>query len=222
MDNNIKKIKAFLIISRFNEDISWINNYTSNYIIYNKGENLPETYKQKMVPNFGGNQYDIFNYIYTNYNKLPNLIAFMQGNPFDHCLPERFDQLIYNESYTHLFGDINYPHGEYFESNNNWYIDASFNGHKPPSKFSSFDEYMHHMFEDYTPLSTLYFPPGSQLIVEKERCLFYSKEFWKKLMEVIRIEWGINGGREAHIVERSIQLIFENKYKEKHNGTTKN
>jgi len=218
----MKKIKAFLIISRFNEDISWINNYTSNYIIYNKGENLPETYKQKMVPNFGGNQYDIFNYIYTNYNKLPNLIAFMQGNPFDHCLPERFDQLIYNESYTHLFGDINYPHGEYFESNNNWYIDASFNGHKPPSKFSSFDEYMHHMFEDYTPLSTLYFPPGSQLIVEKERCLFYSKEFWKKLMEVIRIEWGINGGREAHIVERSIQLIFENKYKEKHNGTTKN
>ncbi len=218
----MKKIKAFLIISRFNEDISWINNYTSNYIIYNKGENLPETYKQKMVPNFGGNQYDIFNYIYTNYNKLPNLIAFMQGNPFDHCLPERFDQLIYNESYTHLFGDINYPHGEYFESNNNWYIDASFNGHKPPSKFSSFDEYMHHMFEDYTPLSTLYFPPGSQLIVEKERCLFYSKEFWKKLMEVIPIEWGINGGREAHIVERSIQLIFENKYKEKHNGTTKN
>lgn len=218
----MKKIKAFLIISRFNEDISWINNYTSNYIIYNKGENLPETYKQKMVPNFGGNQYDIFNYIYTNYNKLPNLIAFMQGNPFDHCLPERFDQLIYNESYTHLFGDINYPHGEYFESNNNWYIDASFNGHKPPSKFPSFDEYMHHMFEDYTPLSTLYFPPGSQLIVEKERCLFYSKEFWKKLMEVIRIEWGINGGREAHIVERSIQLIFENKYKEKHNGTTKN
>lgn len=211
----MKKIKAFLIISRFNEDISWINNYTSNYIIYNKGENLPETYKQKMVPNFGGNQYDIFNYIYTNYNKLPNLIAFMQGNPFDHCLPERFDQLIYNESYTHLFGDINYPHGEYFESNNNWYIDASFNGHKPPSKFSSFDEYMHHMFEDYTPLSTLYFPPGSQLIVEKERCLFYSKEFWKKLMEVIRIEWGINGGREAHIVERSIQLIFENQYKEK-------
>ena len=155
----MKKIKAFLIISRFNEDISWINNYTSNYIIYNKGENLPETYKQKMVPNFGGNQYDIFNYIYTNYNKLPNLIAFMQGNPFDHCLPERFDQLIYNESYTHLFGDINYPHGEYFESNNNWYIDASFNGHKPPSKFPSFDEYMHHMFEDYTPLSTLYFPP---------------------------------------------------------------
>jgi len=215
MDSNMKKIKAFLVISRFNEDVSWINDYTSNYIIYNKGEKLPKPYKQKLLPNFGANQYDIFNYIYTNYEKLPDLIAFMQGNPFDHCLPERFNQLIYNELHTPLFGDSSYPHGEYHETNNNWYIDAGFNGNKPPSKFSSFDEYMNHMFEDYTPLDTLHFPPGSQLIVEKERCLFYSKEFWKKLMDVICHEEGMNGGREAHIVERSIQLIFENKYKEK-------
>jgi hypothetical protein len=212
MDNNIK---AFLVISRFNEDINWINNYTSNYIIYNKGEELPEQYKQKIVPNFGANQYDIFNYIYSNYNKLPDLIAFVQGHPFDHCLPERFDQLIQSESYTPLFGDANYPHGEYHETNNNWYINGDFNRHKPPSKFGSFDEYMNHLFEDYTPLDTLHFPPGSQLIVEKERCLFYSREFWKKLMDVICHEGGMNGGREAHIVERSIQLIFENKYKEK-------
>jgi hypothetical protein len=74
MDNNIK---AFLVISRFNEDVSWINNYPSNYIIYNKGEKLPKSYKQKMVPNSGANQYDIFDYIYTNYDKLPDLIAFM-------------------------------------------------------------------------------------------------------------------------------------------------
>ena len=34
-------------------------------------------------------------------------------------------------------------------------------------------------------------------------------------MEVICDEIGMNGGREAHIVERSMQIIFENKYKEK-------
>ena len=56
----MKKIKAFLVISRFNEDVSWINDYTSNYIIYNKGEKLPKPYKQKLLPNFGANQYDIF------------------------------------------------------------------------------------------------------------------------------------------------------------------
>jgi hypothetical protein len=168
-----------------------------------------------MVPNSGANQYDIFDYIYTNYDKLPDLIAFMQGDPFDHCLPERFNQLIYNESYTLLFGDANFPNGEYKEHNSNWYLEQSWNNHKPPSKFGSFDEYMNYMFEDYTPLEMLHFPPGSQLIVEKERCLFYSREFWKKLMGVICTEEGMKGGREAHIVERSIQLIFENKYKEK-------
>jgi hypothetical protein len=211
----MRELKAFLVISRFNEDISWINNYTSNYIIYNKGEQLPPPFKQKLLPNFGANQYDIFRFIHDNYENLPNLIAFMQGNPFDHCLPERFNQLIYNEFYTPLFGDINYPHGKYSEENTSWYINASFNGHKPPSKFNSFDEYMNHMFEDYTPINQLYFPPGSQLIVEKERCLFYSKTFWGRLMDVISNEEGMNGGREAHIIERSIQLIFENKYKEK-------
>jgi hypothetical protein len=209
------KPKAFLVISRYNEDINWVKSLTSDYIIYNKGETLPPEYNQFQLPNFGANQYDIFHYIYKNYDNLPDLIAFMQGDPFDHCLFERFNQLIYNESYTLLFGDARYPHGEYYEDNSNWYIDASFNSHKPSSKFNSFNEYMSYMFEDYTPLNSLYFPPGSQLIVEKERCLFYSKEFWKKLMDVICIEEGMNGGREAHIVERSIQLIFENKYKEK-------
>jgi hypothetical protein len=59
----MKELKAFLVISRFNEDISWINDYTSNYIIYNKGEELPPSFKQKLLPNFGANQYDIFKYI---------------------------------------------------------------------------------------------------------------------------------------------------------------
>lgn len=211
----MNKIKAFLVVSRYNEDVSWIPFYTDNYIVYNKGESLPLEYKQILAPNFGANQYDIFRFIYDNYDNLPSLIAFVQGDPFDHCLPERFNRLIYNESYTPLFGDSNYPRGEYFENNNNWYINGDFNRHKPLSKFNSFNEYMNHIFEDYIPLNTLYFPPGSQLIVEKERCLFYSKEFWKKLMDVICIEEGMNGGREAHIIERSIQLIFENQYKEK-------
>jgi len=80
----------------------------------------------------------------------------------------------------------------------------------------TFDDYMNYMFEDYTHQSNLIFPPGSQIIVEKERCLFYSRSFWKKLMDsVICNEIGMNGGRETHIVERSIQIIFENKYKEK-------
>jgi hypothetical protein len=124
--------------------------------------------------------------------------------------------LIYNEQFTPLFGDIAYPDGNYSEDNNNWYINAEFNNNKPPSKFSSFDEYMEFIFEDYTHQDKVIFPPGSQLIIEKERCLFYSKTFWKKLMSVPSDIIGANGGRETHIIERSVQIIFENKYKEKY------
>ena len=64
-------------------------------------------------------------------------------------------------------------------------------------------------------IDNIEFPPGSQIIVERERCTYYSKEFWSNLMNIIPKEIGINGGAEAHIIERSIQIIFENKYKEK-------
>jgi len=216
----MRELKSFLVISRYKEDISWINSLTDNYIIYNKGEELPSEYKQIIASNFGGNQYDIFRFIHDNYKNLPDLIAFVQGNPYDHCLLERFNELIYNEQFTLLFGDKTYPDGNYhgfpyWETNNSWYINGPFNSHKPLCKFSSFDDFANYMFDDYTYQPTVTFPPGSQFIVEKERCLYYSKNFWKKLMEAVCQEIGMNGGRETHIIERSMQLIFENKYKEK-------
>jgi len=220
MDNNLKKPKAFLVISRYKENVEWIKSLTDNYIIYNKGEELSIEYKQIVAPNFGGNQYDIFRYIYDNYDNLPDLIAFVQGDPYDHCIPERFNTLIYNESFTLLFGDPRYPDGNlggqpYWEQNSSWYINEPFNSHKPPCKFSSFDDFANHMFSDYTHQPTVTFPPGSQFIVEKERCLHYSKNFWKKIMEAVCQEIGMNGGRETHIIERAMQMIFENKFNER-------
>jgi hypothetical protein len=210
----MNKPEAFIVVSRYKENMDWIKSLTDNYLIYNKGESLDE-FKQQLVPNFGGNQYDIFRFIYDNYENLPNLIAFVQGDPFDHCLSDRFYDLIYNNSFTKLFGDKNYPSGIYYETNTSWYINAEFNINRPPCKFENFDQYASTIFENYTHLEILNFPPGSQFIVEKERCLFYSKYFWKRLMDIIPNEIGLNGGRETHMIERSIQIIFENIYKEK-------
>jgi len=211
----MKKTKPFFVISRYSEDPSWVKDITDNYIIYNKGNELSPEFKQKLLPNFGGNQYDIFSFIHENYNDLPELMIFVQGDPFDHCLKERFDMLIKNDSYTQLFGDVNYPDGEYDEPNNNWYIDPVQRDKNIKSSIGSFDEYAQMIFGDYTPLDRLKFPPGSQILVEKDRCRFYSREFWEKLMSLIPKEIGLNGGVEAHIIERSIDLIFQNKYKEK-------
>jgi hypothetical protein len=210
----MNKPNAFIVVSRYKENLDWLPQLTDDYIVYNKGEEVLNI-KQKIVPNFGANQYDIFSYIYENYDNLPDLIAFMQGDPYDHCLPDRFNSLIYNKEYTLLFGDKNYPDGNYWEHNNSWYISSHCNTHGITCKFSSFDQYAQYIFENYEHEPTLTFPPGSQIIVEKERCLFYSKKFWKTLIDIIPTDTNINGGAEAHIIERSIKLIFDNKFKER-------
>lgn len=207
------KIKSFLVVSRFKENVEWVHNYTNEYVIYNKGEDLPDDFKQLKQPNFGGNQYDIFHFIYENYYNLPDLIAFCQGNPFDHCSEIDFNRLIYNEYYTNLFSTHageNFQSGIFFEANDNFYLKCS-----NACKVSSFDEFASSIFENYLPIRILSFPPGSQFIVEKERCLYYSRAFWKNLMKFINTDIGLNGGRESHVVERAMQLIFETRYKEK-------
>lgn len=209
-----KEPKSFLVVSRYNESVDWIKNLTDRYIIYNKGERLPNDFNQIMAENFGANQYDIFRFIYDNYYSLPDIITFLQGNPFDHCLPDRFYSLIYNESFTPIFGDVNYPSGEYSEINDSWYINQAWHKSKTCA-YENFDQYAESIFEDYTHENILTFPPGSQIMVNKERCLWYTRNFWKKLMDIPSKEVGMNGGQEAHVIERSIQLIFENKYKER-------
>ena len=215
----MKKPKAFIVVTRYKENLDWLPKLTDNYIVYNKGEEVPGI-KQKMVPNFGSNQYDIFSYIYENYDNLPDLMAFLQGDPYDHCLPERFDSLIYSKEYTPLFGDKNYPDGNYFEDNNSWYIHSHYYTHGIDCVYSSFDEYAHSIFEDYSHELILVFPPGSQIIVEKERCLFYSRNFWKTLMDKFPTDIFPENSTskvrtEAYIIERSIKLIFDNKFKER-------
>lgn len=46
-----------LIISRYNEDVSWIKEYDLNYIIYNKGEHLDSSYNWIRKENVGDREY---------------------------------------------------------------------------------------------------------------------------------------------------------------------
>lgn len=221
----MKKPKCFFVISRFNEDASWIKKYTNNYIIYNKGKELLGL-KAIKRPNFGGNQFDIFHFIYNNYHHLPNLMAFVQANPFDHCKKEVFDKLICQEKFTPLEYYGNTPansyekrdlDGGFLEINNSWYLEAhnktiKEKGYKITCPFKNFNQYMNEIFENYDYPKFIRFAPGSQYLVEKERCLYYPKGFWKHIMDIFPKDQRVNGGIEAHIIERSLWLIFNNIY----------
>jgi len=202
-----------IIISRYKEDISWVNDYDLDHIIYNKGNEIDGNYNVLKMDNIGNNQRDIFHYILNNYDKLEDIMVFVQGNPFDHCKREKFDTLINNEIFTALesFEDIQQnnaqildSNGGYMEINNSWYIGAHNATHNQFCIYGSFDDFMNKTFKNYTSEHWNRFTPGSQYIITKEIAHFYSKNFWSFLMNSLNK----NNMTEGHIIERSLWKIF--------------
>lgn len=208
------KPKCFFLISRYNENPSWIKKYTNNYIIYNKGKDNLQNFKTKRMPNIGGNQYDIFHFIHENYGNLPDLMAFMQAEPFDHCPKKVFNRLIQRERFTSLeyYGPTpanKYEKrdfdGGFMEINNSWYIEAHNKSQRKKCRYSSLDEFMQKYFKNYQHVDWIRFAPGSQYIIEKKQARYYPKKFWKKMMDEI----SKFNTTEAHIIERSLWMFFQ-------------
>lgn len=202
-----------LIISRYNEDVNWVHDYPYDYVIYNKGDEL-SGYNVINVDNVGNNQRDIFQFIYDNYDNLPEIMVFVQGNPYDHCNREKFNKLVTNNEFTPLesFEDIEQGYsqkldsdGGYMEINNSWYISAHNSTHNQTCEYSSFDDFMSKTFKNYTREAYNRFTPGSQYIITKDIARFYTKNFWGYLMNKLNR----NTMTEGHIIERSLLKIFK-------------
>jgi hypothetical protein len=79
--------KYDIVITRFNEDVSWVNQLDSekyNVLLYNKGED-DINYPHINRPNIGREAETMVSYIIENYDNLPEFVVFLQGNPFEHC-----------------------------------------------------------------------------------------------------------------------------------------
>ena len=130
----------WLIISRYNEDISWIkyiikNKLINKILIFNKGKNnLPlfQTNKVKIIKrnNIGREGETYLSFIIDNYYKLPDNIWFSQGDPFEHSpdflyllSPEIIKEYINKEIQSLTIrwkSEANIP-PNYFLRNNNFY-----------------------------------------------------------------------------------------------------
>ena len=75
-------MKTSLIIARYNEDISWLNEYKKfNLFIYNKGEDLSNKDFQNIIklPNVGRESHTWLYHIVSNYKNLDENNIFLQG-----------------------------------------------------------------------------------------------------------------------------------------------
>lgn len=220
----MNKPKAFFVVSAYNNDVSWVERYTDDYIIYDKSHTLPQD-NPKIIrrENLGYNIADYLLYIIENYNNLSSVIALLEGNPFDHIKLETFDKLIYNEEFTPLedYSHIpeSYAHkkasdGGYCEINNSWYVASHIQtyGSEVQKYLTSLDEFFSIMFKNPLYPEYVRFSPGGQYLVPKKNILFYSKSFYEKILGFVnytRIPC------EGHIVERALYTIFTNQFREK-------
>lgn len=211
------------IVNSYKTDFDWIYNYTSDFIVYDKTGQLPETDKVIHQSNVGYNIYDYCYFIINNYENLPDICVFIKANVFKHCKEETFKKLIANDYFTPLedYSDspitaahIKDKDGGYMEINNSWYIYSHMQtfGAETNRYFRSYNQFLETMFENPKYPTFIRFAPGANYIVPKKNILFYSLDFWKKLMGCVDYH---QIPTEAHIIERALYYIFTNTFDER-------
>lgn len=202
----------FLMVSNYNADISWILDYTDNYIIYDRSDTDEyikpfDQSKVIKVPNIGWDIYDKFTYIIDNYDNLPKSMIMTKGNIFKYITREEFDKICNNQNFTPIYTKLHKTYmpvcfydknGVYNEINNSWYLRAL-----PTKYFKSYNQFIK-LFGLETP-KYVKFAPGSNYLVTKENIHKHPKAFYEKLRKCI--DYGATPG-EAQIIERFLYTLW--------------
>ncbi|MEK7564208.1 MAG: hypothetical protein AAB510_01390 [Patescibacteria group bacterium] len=207
------KIKDnFLMVSNYNADISWILDYTDNYIIYDRSDTdewvKPFDPKKVMkVPNIGWDIYDKFTYIIDNYENLPSSMILTKGNIFKYITKEEFDNICNNKVFTPIFTKHHKIHlpvafygddGMYNEINNSWYLNIFASKY-----FKTYDDLIWPFIKNIPKY--IKFAPGSNYLVTRENILQYPKSFYEQLRTYI--DYSPHPG-EAQIIERILYHLW--------------
>lgn len=195
------------MVSRYNQDVSWIGQYTPSCVLYDRSEEpMPGS---NVVMNIGTDIADKLHYIITNYNNLPAVQVYTKANLFKYITQPEFDRVKNNPFFTPLltmnhrtYSDDSgqvicyYKDGIYWEINNLWYL----NSH--PCKFDPKDL---QALMGIDKLEYVPFAPGSNYILTAEDIRRHPIEFYQKLYNYLT--WAVYPG-EAQVVERGLYTIW--------------
>ena len=212
------KIKNnFLVISNYNNDLSWIPEYTNNYIIYDKRSDklpIPSSIDPKKIIKadiYGYNSHTYFTYIIDNYDNLPDCIIFAKGWTFPrHIRKERFDAIMNNSWFTPIEDFETYnpifpvsfisPDGGLCEINNSWYLKRW-----KTKYFTNFNDFLRFVYKN--PVIPLYtrFSPGGDFIAPKENILKLPKVVYENLRLFMSHD---REPGETHMIERAMFTLM--------------
>lgn len=238
----MKHIKDnFLVVSDYNwlpNDIteSWVDKYSDNYLIYDRYHRFEVSNKVVHQKNVGQNIYDIFDFIITHYDNLPNNTIFCRAsflNPKDTGTP-RYDEngkVISNGNIT-LEHFLELSNNKYFTELNDFatepwrfngrdnkigpdgsYLELNNNwyfGLQPNKYYNNIDVFFNDFYVSPKKMQYIRFSPGGCYVVPKSNILQYNIDFYKKIREIVG--WSVLNA-EAHMIERALYTIFNGDYK---------
>ena len=196
------------IVSRYNNDVSWIKDFAQSAIIYDRSENpIPGSI---IIPNLGSDIADKLHFIITNYNNLPPAAVYTKANLIEkYITKEEFDKVKDNSFFTPLLTmnhktykddkgkDVcYYDNGIYWEINNYFYLNEHPVKHDPKEiqALMGIDKL------EYIP-----FAPGSGYILTAQDIHKHPVDFYIKLYNYLN--WAVYPG-EAQCIERGLYTIW--------------
>jgi hypothetical protein len=85
-------MKTLVVISKYNEDVSWTEKIIHDVLIYDKSNSpIPNSIGR---PNVGRESETLLNYIITHYNNLPDITIFLQGDPRSNPVMYTYDEVL--------------------------------------------------------------------------------------------------------------------------------
>ena len=180
-----KVISKRLVISRYDENLFWLNKINFPYTLYNKGFiiNVPNI----ELPNVGKEGETYLRYILENYDNLEDFIIFCQGDPLKYC--NDFINKVNNHTEITNINMLS----DFISTD-----DMNGNPNHPGLKIHEVS------LKLGLPLKSEYtFAAGSQYIVPKSLIINKSIEWWKKCYNVYN-----SNELSPWIFERIWPLIF--------------
>lgn len=192
------------VVSRYNQDVEWIKEYSDDVVIYDRSETPLEG--SIVVENIGTDIADKLKFIIDNYDNLPEVAVYSKANLFKYVTKEEFDVVKDNKTFTPLLTQHHrvyeptcfYKDGMYFEKNEPWYL----NPHPARTEYTPLEVARMVGIVDLTYVP---FAPGSNYIVPKENILKHSKSFYERLRSYLM--WDRYPG-EAQIIERGLFTVW--------------
>lgn len=199
MIKNLSGKDTNIIVTRYDEGLSWIKPYLEYSIIYNKGNDDIE-YPFIKLPNIGLEHHSWVYHIVNNYDYLPEYLIFLQGSPHYHFIGnvERFLNSFLDKE-KRLKIEVEDP--EYIPLTD-WYTTE-------PIDQTDVKKTYYELFGKNLPFTKIEYATCGQFCISSNRIRYYSKNFYERYLSIFERENNID---YAYTAERMWSLLYSQKY----------